>query len=132
MCLWTSQEKPLQAKTPIKAYKVLQLEDADYLSSVMCYNYSEFIKNDKTIQDIIPSVNFTNIFGEVTSIGKVHKGLHLYLNEDYAEYILKQYRQNHKGKYILFKCEIPKGSYYFISIDNLEICTNQFKFMNEL
>lgn len=132
MCLWTRQIEPLVAKESIIAYKILLLKDDDYLSPVMYYNYSEFIKEHKIVRDIIPSVNFTNIFGEVTDLGKIHKGLHLYLNKDYAEYVLKQYKQNYFDKFILFKCEIPKGSYYFIGKAKLDICTNQFEFIEEV
>lgn len=130
MCLITKQTKPLIAKNSITAYKIIQIIGDEYISPYMCYNYTKFIKEHKMVQDVIPIVEHKNIYGEQMSrYVRINKGLHLFLSKDFAKYTMKL---RYPGKYILFKCRIPKDSYYFTSKNNVYICTNQFEFIEEV
>lgn len=130
MCLLTNQATSIINEKPIKAYKVLikiptlsVIERSmhilnKYISPIMEFNYTHYIHSGRIIRGIIPEA----IWG-----GEVHAGFHLFISLDVA----KKLSDPH-SKMVIFECEIPSNSHCFVSYDDLEICTNQFRFIREL
>lgn len=122
MCLFTVQSKPLIAKEPIRAYKILIAHSASYISSIQKFNYTQFIKKNLLVKDKIPKIE-NEIELILRGIGRVNRGFHLYTRCPETLYY---------GNGIIFECEIPVGSYYFTNPYGTEICTNQFRFIKEI
>lgn len=131
MCLWTEQTKPLIAEKPITAYKVLlHTFDGKFISPYQEYDYTRYIYSNKIVKDTIPKtadLSPSEILEYISELKKVNNGLHLFMHSKDAFLLTKCLRGG-----IIFECEIPVGSHYFMGINNFEICTNQFKFINEL
>lgn len=132
MCLWTKQTKPLVAEEPIIAYKLLiHTINNKFISPYQVYDYTEYINNNEIVKDAIPRAIKPNNVGElledIMGLKKVCEGIHLFAKADEAFILAKCLRSG-----VIFKCEIPIGSCYFINNNKTEICTNQFKFIKEL
>lgn len=132
MCLYTKQKEPLIAKKPIKAFKVLIRNfKGGFFSPFQDYDYTEYVNDHCIVEDIIPKVEPPHYNINITilsaAIRVVHRGLHLFINKDKAIETASQYG----AAGVIFECEIPVGSYYFLSEGETEICTNQFRFIKE-
>lgn len=133
MCLFTNQIKPLINSKPIKAYKVIAIAPNKnfFWGTIMGFvkyrapfykgfDYTKFIHFHRTVSGPIPKA-----IGNV-----VNQGFHLCLDIEVAEYMKRCY--DVYNCWVIFECEIPIGSKYFVNDDNTEICTNQFKFKKKL
>lgn len=131
MCLWTKQTKPLIAKKPIIAFKVLiSTFDGKFISPYQEYDYTKYISSNEIVKDVIPKAiapSKVDIFEALIGLKKVNEGIHLFMNSSDAFLMTRCFRGG-----TVFECEIPEGSHYFLDNNEYEICTNQFKFMNEL
>lgn len=58
---------------------------------------------------------------------KVNEGFHLFTREYEASYVSEKFETG-----VIFECEIPIGSYYFMEDGRTQICTNQFRFIKEI
>ena len=126
MCLFTKRLKPVKAEVPIKAYKVLKVVKEEYFSPVQFYNYTPFIENNILVKEKVPRIEYEGEF-YIIGRGRVNKGLHLFMELDYAELVASR-----DSTRVVFECEIPEGAYYFLSDDKAEICTNKFRFIKEI
>lgn len=133
MCLTTHQKYPIKNDKPIKAYKVVATTPNKNFFGVLLwgpirykapfysiFDYTRFIRFHHTVSGPIPEA-IANV---------VNQGFHLYLDIEAAKYVIKHY--DFYSRWVIFECEIPTGSKYFVSDDNAEICTNRFKFIKEL
>lgn len=131
MCLWTKQIKPLIAEEPIIAYKVLiNTIDNKFISPYQEYDYTKYINSNEIIKDVIPKAinpNVCEVLEDIMKLKKVYKGIHLFTKIETSFYFAKCFRSS-----VIFKCEIPINSYYFMNSSETEICTNQFKFIKEI
>lgn len=126
MCLWTTQEKPVRADAPIKAYKVLEFIEEEYFSPVQFCNYTPFIENNILVKEKVPRIEYEGEF-YIIGRGRVNEGLHLFTELGSAELVASR-----SSKRVVFECEIPEGAYYFLNLDRTEICTNKFRFIKEV
>ena len=132
MCLTTYQKQPKTNNKPIKAYKVIATSPNNSFWSIIMgsikykapfysiFDYTRFIRFHHTVSGPIPEA----------IANAVNQGFHLYLDIEAAKYIITHY--DIYRRWVIFECEIPTGSKYFVSDDNAEICTNRFKFIKEL
>lgn len=126
MCLWTKMEKPIKAETPIKAYKVLLLLGDAYFSPVQYYEYTSYLNGFLLVKDVVPEIEYKEEL-YILGVGRINRGLHLFANLEDAKLVASRCPNR-----LVFECEIPEGSYYFLNKDNNEICTNQFRFIREV
>ena len=133
MCLITCQKHPITNNKSIKAYKVIAIAPYNnfFLGVIMGFvkyrapfyrgfDYTRFIHFHFTVSGPIPKATSNT----------VNQGFHLYLDLESAKNIKKHY--DLYNCWVIFECEIPIGSKYFVSYDNTEICTNRFKFKKKL
>lgn len=132
MCLYTKQKEPLIAEKPIKAFKVLihNFEDK-FLSPFQDFDYTEYVNSHCIIKDITskveyPNHNFVIVCSDLGAV-KINRGLRLFIDKNIAIEIAKSYTAG-----VVFECDIPVGSYYFLNDGETEICTNQFRFIKEI
>lgn len=135
MCLLTNQKVPLINRSSIKAYKVLVKKPGNlYLSLFYEFNYTEYINNKCIISGPIPHIIMNS---------EVDEGFHLFLDlkdaNIMAQSLIELYTSElysvglyEEGEIVVFECEIPSESYYFIGNKEKEICTNQFRFIKEI
>jgi hypothetical protein len=122
MCLYSQQTNPLIAEEDITVYKLLYNKEGTLLLYAPFYGFKYtpnklYINNDTP--DIVKYDDDVTAFHIKYRIGKGF--FHAYTNRDIAK------RQLYRGyKYIntILKATIPKGSKYFLGIDN-DICSNQ-------
>lgn len=121
MCLISKDNNLQIAKEPILAYKVL---NRNYISPCRGFDYSSYVNDpNKVVCDTIPYPILEHFSGHYI----VEEGLHLFTDLQYA----KEFTDVGISCGLIFKCEIPIGAYFILGKYD-EICTNQFKFMNEL
>lgn len=135
MCLITNQMVPVINPMPIRAYKVLTETPTssimkrllhmykEYTSPIMDFDYTKYVYSHNLIKGVVPKINY---------IREVHKGFHLFISLEATKNLLGQYPKDSICKGVVFECEIPINSHYFVSYDDLEICTDQFKFVKEI
>lgn len=128
MCLYTKQKEPLIAKEPIKAFKVLYNFENKFLSAFRDFDYTEYVNNHCIVKDIIPKAEHSdsNLVIACFDLVIVNRGLHLFINKNKAIETAKWHTAG-----VVFECDIPVGSHYFLSEGETEICTNQFQFIKE-
>lgn len=132
MSLVTHLMTPLTNNEPIKAYKVLikspsikvcncvpYLVFMKYISPIMEFDYTNYVHSHNVISGPTP----------ITFSGFVSEGFHLFLDLEFAELTVKNYII---GKGVIFECEIPVNSQFFMNPGKTEICTNQFRFIKEI
>lgn len=126
MCLYTYDKEPLIAKEDIICYKVVtcipQLNL--YETPIIGVDVSEYIKNNTLWRDFMlpPTANQVDkdMFGKPMyeiGIGYIH-ALRI------ADYTLVRVNKR------LFKCIIPKGTEYYIGLNN-DICARAIQFVEE-
>lgn len=120
MCLIALNNTVQIAKEPIIAYKVIRF---NYKSPCRGFDYSPYVENlGETIYDVIPNPFFDYMNDKYI----VEEGLHLFTDLQHA----KEYIDDDLDE-LIFKCEIPIGAYFILGKYG-EICTDRFKFINEL
>lgn len=107
MCLKTIEIEPSVAKKDIIVYKVLYK------------NKNQIVSPCKRFPYILKKLYQTD-FG--ITIGISNDTL-LFINEGFHSYRYKNYAA--RLYFNVYKCVIPKGSQYYISIDRQEIVSNQ-------
>lgn len=131
MCLWTEQVKPLITEEPIIAYKLLiHTIDNKFISPYQEYDYTKYVSSNEIVKVAIPRAikpGVSEALEYLMGLRKVYEGIHLFTKKDDAFFLAKCFRAG-----VIFKCEIPAGSHYFMGSNKTEICTNQFKFINGL
>lgn len=129
MCLYTKQKEPLIAEKPIKAFKVLYNFGDKFLSAFQDYDYTEYVNSHCLVKDTIPKAEHPslNLVIACFDLEVVNRGLHLYINKAKAIAAAKWCTAG-----VVFECDIPIGSYYFLNDGETEICTNQFRFIKEI
>lgn len=133
MCLTTHQKQPKTNNKPIKAYKVVATTPNKNFFGVLLWGPIKYTAPFYSIFDYTRFIRFHHtVSGPVPEaiVNTVYQGFHLYLDIESAEYIIKHF--DVYNRWVIFECEIPIGSKYFVSDDNTEICTNRFKFIKKL
>lgn len=133
MCLITHQKHPKTNDKPIKAYKVVATTpNKNFLWSIIMgsvryiapfyssFEYTKFIRFHRTVSGPIPEA----------ILNAVYQGFHLCLDIESAKQMAGNYSIHES--WVIFECEIPVGSKFFIDDDGIEICTNQFKFIRKV
>lgn len=107
MCLTTFQNEPYIAEKDIIIYKALFKSGKQIISPFQEFSY---ILNKLYQTDFRITLGLSNI-----SVKNIYEGFHGYRYKKYAT-----------SKWIeVYKCVIPKGSHYYISINQKEIVSNQ-------
>ena len=112
MCLISKSKFPTIAKSNITVYKVLK---SDFTSLYYFFPY-ELNKLYEENEDIRYDTHYRDV--DVFSFSK--NWIHSYTNKKIAKNYIK-------GKLILVKCIIPKGTMYHKDINNKEICSKKIK-----
>lgn len=136
MCLITNQATSIINEKPIRAYKVLTETPTlnimkrlflhiykKYSAPIMEFDYTNYVYSHNLVKGAIPKVNRD---------GVVNEGFHLFISLGATKDLLEQYPKGFRCRGVVFECEIPSNSHCFVSYDDLEICTNQFRFIKEI
>jgi hypothetical protein len=136
MCLRSKTNIPEIAKEDIVCYKIIERVSSNKYKSP--YQGDEIIFNKTIIAskptkkfNMMPTVDvdLKTIIGYYIGEGFIHAFI---IKENAKCSVLNHYYfLNFEGTTIV-KCIIPKGSRYFISIDNVEICSDRMMITDEI
>jgi hypothetical protein len=124
MCLYSTSVTPLIAEEDITVYKLLYNKEGTLLLYAPFYGF-KYTPNKLYINNDTPDIekyddDETVAFHHIRR--KIGKGFfHAYINRDIAK---RQLYRDYKHINTILKATIPKGSKYFLGIDD-DICSNQ-------
>ena len=121
MCLYSTTVKPKKADKDITCYKVLIKDRRTGTLRAPVANYTYEPDPNK----VYTAERAKRVDRKEITSGYFHTFDHVYTANRYSCVLNRWIAPNHTA--VIFKCKIPKGSYYFTGIDN----NNRFGFASK-
>ena len=105
MCTYLNEVKLETAEEDIEVFKIVK-KDGDKL--IAPFQNTEYPSNEIESEVV---VEYEDLNGD--TLNKISKGIHSYVSETYATYVLNTMADYCNGIFILYKAIIPKGSSFY-------------------